>query len=46
MSAEEASLQLEISKNAFLVFLNSSTDRVNVLYKREDGDHGLIEPEF
>ena len=46
MSAEEASLQLELSKNSFQVFLNSSTDRVNVLYRREDGNHGLIEPEF
>lgn len=46
MSAEEASLQLEISENNFLVFLNSTTDRVNVLYRREDGDHGLIEPQF
>ena len=46
MSAEEASLQLELSKDNFLVFLNPSTDRVNVLYKREDGNHGLIEPAF
>ena len=46
MSPEEASLQLEISKESFLVFLNSSTNRVNVLYQRKDGDHGLIEPQF
>lgn len=46
MSVEEASLQLELSGKNFEVFLNSSTDRVSVLYKREDGDHGLIEPEF
>lgn len=46
MSAAEASLQLELSSDHFLVFLNSTTDRVNVLYRREDGNHGLIEPEF
>lgn len=46
MSLEEASMQLELSGDVFLVFLNSSTERVNVLYKREDGNHGLIEPEF
>lgn len=46
MSPEEASLQLRLSKDSFVVFLNSATDRINVLYKRKDGDHGLIEPEF
>jgi len=46
MSAEEASLQLRLVKESFLVFLNSSTDRVNVIYKRKDGNHGLIEPQF
>ena len=46
MSVEEASLQLELSEVEFLVFLNSLNDRVSVLYKRQDGNHGLIEPEF
>ncbi|HXV28686.1 MAG TPA: ribosome-associated translation inhibitor RaiA [bacterium] len=46
MSIEEASLQLELSQNPFLVFSNASTKKVNVVYKREDGNHGLIEPEF
>lgn len=46
MSAEESSLQLEISKNPFLVFFNASTKMVNVIYKRPDGNHGLIEPVF
>lgn len=45
MSLEEAALQLEGSKNDFLVFRNSSSDRVNVLYKRKDSNYGLIEPE-
>jgi putative sigma-54 modulation protein len=46
MSTEEASLQLELSNKPFLVFLNSLTQKVNVIYHREDGNHGLIEPAF
>jgi putative sigma-54 modulation protein len=46
MSIEEASLQLEISPEAFLVFLNQNTNSVNVIHKRKDGNHGLIEPGF
>ena len=46
MSAEEASLQLEISPETFLVFMNQDTNTVNVIHKRKDGNHGLIEPGF
>ena len=46
MSAEEASLQLEISPEAFLVFMNQNTNTVNVIHKLKDGNHGLIEPGF
>ncbi len=46
MSIEEASLQLELSQKPFLVFSNASTKQVNVIYKKEDGNHGLIEPKF
>ena len=46
MSVEEASLQLEISPEPFLVFLNQNTNIVNVIHKRRDGNHGLIEPGF
>ena len=46
MSAEEASLQLELAKDPFLVFWNAKTQRVNVLYKLKNGNHGLIEPNF
>lgn len=46
MSLEEASMQLELSRKTFLVFQNSSTQKINVLFKREDGHHGLIEPNF
>ncbi len=44
MDAEEASLQLKLSNDEFLVFTNSKTRLINVLYRRKDGDFGLIEP--
>jgi putative sigma-54 modulation protein len=46
MFPEDASLQLQNSSKPFLVFQNASTRKVNVLFKREDGNHGLVEPEF
>jgi putative sigma-54 modulation protein len=46
MSLDEAVLQMELSPKQFLVFLNSQTDKVNVLYRRKKGDFGLIEPAF
>jgi putative sigma-54 modulation protein len=46
MSIEEAVLQLDDSSYGFLVFRNSSNDRVNVLYRRQDKNLGLITPEF
>lgn len=45
MSLDEAALRLEGAKNDFLVFRDSDHGRVNVLYKRHDGDYGLITPE-
>lgn len=44
VSAEEAVLLLRDSANEFLVFRNSETDRVAVIYKRRDSNYGLIEP--
>ncbi len=44
LSAEEASTQLELSNDIFFVFLNAKTKKTNVIYKRTDGNHGLIEP--
>ena len=45
MSEEEAVLQLELLGHSFYVFMNSDTNLINVLYKRNDGNYGLIEPE-
>lgn len=44
MDVEEAVLQLDLVNDAFLVFTNAKTDQVNVLYRRKDGHHGLIQP--
>jgi putative sigma-54 modulation protein len=44
MDPEEAAMQLEISQQDFLVFRNSRSKEINVLYKRGDGNLGLIEP--
>lgn len=44
MSAEEASLQMELIGHDFFVFRNAESNEINVLYRRRDGDYGLIEP--
>lgn len=46
MSVEEAALRIEGSRQEFLVFRDSSSEKVSVLYRRRDGDFGLIVPEW
>lgn len=46
MSVEEAVMQMDLLGHDFYVFSNSDTDEVNVVYRRKDGNYGLIEPEF
>lgn len=46
MNEEEAVLQMELLGHDFFVFMNGDTDEVNVLYKRKDGNYGLIAQEF
>jgi putative sigma-54 modulation protein len=43
MSAEEAALKIEGSEQEFLVFRDSVTEKLSVLYKRRDGNFGLVE---
>lgn len=45
LSADEASLQLDVSDREFIVFRNSKTKKINIMYKRTDGHHSLVEPE-
>lgn len=44
MDIEEAIMQMELINDSFLVFTNANTERVNVLYRRKDGNFGLIQP--
>lgn len=46
MSVEEAAMQMDLLGHNFFVFANDNTNKVNVIYKRKDGNFGLIEPEF
>lgn len=45
MNYEEAVLQMELLRHNFFVFRNGETDDISVIYKRKDGDYGLIEPQ-
>lgn len=46
MDEEEAIMQMSLLGHSFFVFFNASSDEVNVVYKRKDGNFGLIEPNF
>lgn len=43
MSEEEAILQMELLGHEFFVFKNSETSDINILYRRKDGNFGIIE---
>ncbi|HAA90154.1 MAG: Ribosomal subunit interface protein YfiA [Thermoanaerobacterales bacterium 50_218] len=45
MSVEEAILQMNLLGHDFFVFTNAETEQVNVVYRRRDGNYGLIEPD-
>ena len=45
MTAEEAILQMELLQHNFFVFLDAESGNVNVVYKRNDEDYGLLETE-
>ncbi|MCL2286442.1 MAG: ribosome-associated translation inhibitor RaiA [Firmicutes bacterium] len=45
MDAQEAVMEMELLNHNFYVFRNSWTDEINVVYKRNDGEYGLIEPQ-
>jgi putative sigma-54 modulation protein len=45
MMPEEAVLQLELIGHDFFVFRNVESNEVNVVYRRRDGNYGLIEPQ-
>jgi len=45
MSVEDAALRVGSAGEAFVVFRNADTDAVSILYRRSDGNYGLIEPD-
>ena len=45
MSPNEAMMQMGMINHDFFIFMNSDTNLVSVIYKRHDGDYGLLEPD-
>lgn len=45
MSVDEAAAQMELLGHDFFLFLNAESERLSLLYKRREGNYGLIEPE-
>jgi putative sigma-54 modulation protein len=43
MSIDDAVLEMETTKNRFVIYRDSSTEQVNVIYRREDGKFALLE---
>lgn len=44
MDVDEAVLQMDLLGHDFFMFTNAATDEVNVIYRRREGNYGLIEP--
>jgi len=45
MAVDEAIRQMELLGHDFFLFMDADSERLNLLYRREDGNYGLIEPE-
>ncbi len=43
MSIDDAIMEMETSKNRFVIYRDSSTENVNVIYRRDDGKFALLE---
>ncbi|MCB0193126.1 MAG: ribosome-associated translation inhibitor RaiA [Anaerolineae bacterium] len=46
MTEEEAVEQMELLEHNFFVFFNANVGRINVLYRRDDDNYGLLDPEL
>jgi len=46
MTEEEAIDQMELLGHSFFIFYNAETAKIGVLYSREDGNYGVLEPEI
>jgi len=46
MTVDEAIDEMELMAQQFLLFANAETGQLNVVYKRDQGGYGLIEPDY
>lgn len=46
MTPDDAADQMELLGHDFYVFLNTTSDRLAVIYRRRDGDYGLLDPQL
>lgn len=46
MTVEDAILEMDLLSHSFFLFNNQDSGEYNVLYRRHDGDYGVIEPEL
>ncbi len=46
LTVNEAIMELENSDHAFYIYINSENGKVNVIYKRAEGDYGIIDPDY
>lgn len=46
MSVDEAIMQMNMIGHSFYVFTNADTQQINVVYRRKNGDYGLLEPDI
>ncbi|WP_315081619.1 ribosome hibernation-promoting factor, HPF/YfiA family [uncultured Clostridium sp.] len=46
MDIDEAILQMELVGHSFFVYQDVESNKINVIYKRKDGDYGLLDPEY
>jgi len=46
MSQDEAALQLNSSKDNFIIFRDTGSDRIRILFRRKDGNFGLVDSEI
>lgn len=44
ITVDEAILEMNMVNHNFFMFINADTDEINVVYKRANGDYGLLEP--
>jgi putative sigma-54 modulation protein len=45
LNQEEAIMKMELSEDKFMVYINEADQKIKVIYRRNDGNYGIIEPE-